>query len=374
MAAIKELRESIEKENAKRAWDREVKALQSICKLRLLHVVDIVAMIAIGKKQYFVFPWADGGNLLSLWKSRDSHDHRSDIARRYIPDILNQLVGLTGALKRLHTFHHGNAASYRHGDLKPENILIFNIKNQKSLGVWKMADLGLARYHMAATGDRLRTKSNSGAGTISYQPPETVNAKIAPTSRLYDVWSVGCILLQLLTWLLYGTGKIDELTRSTKSVFAQDESSYWSASWNETQGYHDIKIHSSVKKHMKQMKQDLQGSKALRDLLSIVEHRLLVVKLPPSATSSQPGRRANALELHDSVKGIQAACSDQSYWFSGVNIVKQASLLQIPQGQTLGVGKGNKVSSNSLISSTNNRVSLDLQSNSDNDNLNAGCE
>lgn len=351
MAAIKELRETIQGNSAKRAWEREVKALRGICCLGLTHVVDIKAMITIGKKQYFVFPWADGGNLLDLWRSRDSHRDRSDITRQRIPDLVNQLVGLARALTRLHTYSHGNAASYRHGDLKPENILIFDSKIQGSLGVWKMADLGLARYHMAATGDPLRTKSISGAGTISYQPPETTtNAKAAPTSRLYDVWSMGCIILQLMTWLIYGTRKVDELTRNTKSVFAKDESSYWSASWIEGRGYYNVNIHSSVKHHMAQMKQDVQGSGALRDLLSIVEDKLLVVKLPPSATKLQEGCRVNASYLYLSLLRIQAACKDQRYWLSGRNIAKQASYLQIPQGQTLGIGRGNKVSSKSLIS------------------------
>lgn len=331
-------------------------------------------MIAIGKKQYFIFPWADGGNLQDLWKSQDSHHQRSNIAQQRIPDIVNQLVGLADALATLHAFRHGNADSYRHGDLKPENILVFHSQNPNSLGVWKMADLGLARYHMAATGDRIHPTSNSGAGTISYQPPESVKAKSAPTSRLYDIWSMGCIILQLMTWLLYGNRKVYELTENTKSVFAKGESSYWSAAWTEENGYHNINVHRSVKDHMKQMRRHLQGSKALRDLLSIVEDKLLVVKLPPSATTSKPGCRANASELHSSLVDIQAACKDQSYWFSDANIVKQASLLQVPQEQTLGIGRGNKVSSNSSISSIQCRFPLHLQSNSNDNNLDVGRE
>lgn len=348
--------------------------MRGICDLGLPHVVDIAAMISIGKKQFFIFPWADGGNLHNLWKSRDSYHDRSQVARQHIPNMMHQLVGLADALARMHAFSYGKAASYRHGDLKPENILVFSKNNHDFPGVWKMADLGLARYHMAATGDRITVTSNSGAGTISYQPPESINARAAPTSRLYDIWSMGCVILQLLTWLLYGTRKIDELTRNTKSVFAKDESSYWIASWNERRGYHNIDIHPAVKKHMAQMRRDLQGSEALSELLCIVESRLLVIKLPPSATSSQEGCRANASELHTSLQSIQAACRNQYYWFSGVNIVKQASLLEIPQGQNLGVGRGNKVSSNSSISSIHNNVVLHLKSNSDDNNLDAGRE
>lgn len=360
MAAIKELRESIGDGNAKRAWEREVEALQEICRLRLRHVVDIAAMISIAKKQYFLFPWADGGNLLDLWKSRDNHQDRSDIARRHIPEIVSQLVGLTSALARLHAFSHSDESSYRHGDLKPENILVFDTNNPNFLGFWKMADLGLARYHMVATGDRLYVTSNSGAGTISYQPPESVHANSAPTSRLYDIWSMGCIILQLMTWLLYGTSEIDELTRNTKSVFAKDESSYWIAAWNDRDGYHNINIHHSVKNHIARMRSTVQGSRALQDLLDIIENDLLVVKLPDNAMATEPGCRTNAAGLHQSLREIQARCEVQEYWFSGRNVVKQASLLQIPQGRTLDVGRRNKVSSNSSISSVLDNILLSV--------------
>lgn len=353
MAAIKALVESIENKNGKRAWEREVQALQKICRLRLPNVVEIAAMITIGKQPHFIFPWADGGSLLNLWKTRNSHHDRSEISRRLIPDIVSQLVGLAEALKSLHNLQHGNASSYRHGDLKPENILIFDSKNDSFPGVWKMADLGLARYHEAATGLRKDVTSNSGAGTISFQPPESFRPNAAPTSRLYDIWSMGCIILQLVTWLLYGASEINELTLKTKSSFVRNESAYWnSSSWSDKGGHVGIRVHTSVKEHITRMKRDVRGLKALQDLLSIIEDKLLVVELPKRPSVPEPGCRTNAEDLHRSLKAIQAACKDPKYWSSGRNIVKQASHLQIPQGQTLGIASGNKVSSNFLISST----------------------
>lgn len=318
-------------------------------------MVDITAMFAKGKKQYFVFPWANGGNLYSLWEKHDGYDSspsRSEIAHRFIPSIIKQLVGLAHALKKLHAFSHGSAASYRHGDLKPENILVFDYKERGFPGIWKMADLGLARYHFAATGERKATTSNSGAGTISYQPPESIHAKAAATSRLYDIWSMGCIILQMMTWLLYGTRKLDELTtRTTPAAFARDQSSYWTATYDGRR-YHNISVHPYIITHMAQMRQDVQNSKALQDLLFIIEHKLLVVKRPPNATVTwAEGYRTNAADLHQSLQKIQVACKDPGYCVSGRGISQQASFLQIPQGQTLGVKKGKKVSSNSSISS-----------------------
>lgn len=312
-------------------------------------------MFAKGKKQYFVFPWANGGNLSNLWKKHDGYYGsygRSDIAYRLIPAIVKQLVGLAHALKELHTFSHGSAASYRHGDLKPENILVFDYEERGFPGVWKMADLGLARYHYKATGDRKYVTSNSGAGTISYQPPESIYAKASATSRLYDIWSMGCILLQMMTWLLYGTRKLSELTtNTTPAAFARDQSSYWTATYHGGK-YHNIRIHPAVQDHMRQMKRDVQGSKALQALLSVIEDKLLVVKRPPNTTVPwAKGFRTNAADLHQSLREIQVECKNPGYCVSGRGIAQQASFLQVPQGQTLGVEKRNKVSSNSSISS-----------------------
>lgn len=357
MAAIKELRESIERDEARRAWKREVNALQDICKLRLPHVVEIAAIIAIGKRQYFLFPWADGGNLANFWRSRNSYRDRFIIADQHISSIVHQLVGLAGALEKLHAFSHGSSASYRHGDLKPENILIFDINNPGFLGTWKMADLGLAKYHILSTDGRVKPSSNFGAGTISYQPPESFRPRAAPTSRLYDIWSMGCIILQLMTWLLYGIEKVNELMMETKSVFTNGESSYWTAtSWDEAAGHRNIKIQSAVQDHMAKMKLRVEGSRALQDLLFIIEQKLLVVQLPPNATTAKQGCRTNAADLHRSLQRIENNCKDPGYWKSGHNIVKQASSLQIPQGQNLGVGLRNKVSSNFLISSIQDKL------------------
>lgn len=313
-------------------------------------------MIGIGAKRYFVFPWADGGNLSAFWKDRDSHEVRSRIACRHIPDIMAQLAGLASALVNLHNFKHSKSESdsYRHGDLKPENILLFGNKHA-NLSIWKLADLGLAKYHIAATQDRnFYPTSKTGGGTISYQPPESVSSDpCAPTSRLYDIWSMGCIILQLLTWLLYGTGKINDLTENTKSVFTHGkESSYWTASWSEKRGFKNVDIHPVIKKHMQQMKRDLKGSNALMDLLLIIQNQLLVIDLPPNAGKSKPGCRSNAKGLLKSLKAIQTAGKrNHTYWISDRNLVKQASTLQLPQRRSFGIDRGNNVSSNSSITS-----------------------
>jgi len=52
--------------------------------------------------------------------------------------------------------------------------------------------------------------SSTRFGTEVYEPPEAVIQRLAPRSRLYDIWSFGCIMLEFVIWLLYGQKGLDE--------------------------------------------------------------------------------------------------------------------------------------------------------------------
>lgn len=87
----------------------------------------------------------------------------------------------------------------RHGDLKPENILWFKPYNHQSrFGVLKISDFGLTRFH------RTRSKSHFESVAVSptYRPPEYDIAQMV--SQSYDIWTLGCVLLEFITWYLRG--------------------------------------------------------------------------------------------------------------------------------------------------------------------------
>ncbi len=73
-----------------------------------------------------------------------------------------------------------------HCDLKPANILSVNQK-------WKLADFGLIR-HIDDNKTYLETVNT--AGTIVYMPPEAFEGNI---SSAWDVWSLGIMLVEMLT-------------------------------------------------------------------------------------------------------------------------------------------------------------------------------
>jgi serine/threonine protein kinase len=80
--------------------------------------------------------------------------------------------------------------------MKPENILRF--RDRTRVGILKIADMGLAKHHAVAT--YLRPRTSTRYGTVRYEPPEVMTHKLAEEgrSRLYDIWSMGCITLELI--------------------------------------------------------------------------------------------------------------------------------------------------------------------------------
>jgi serine/threonine protein kinase len=143
LIAIKELKISFEDDRIFQIQSLDPKAeaetLGTIRQLDHPHLIKAIATYRRGSKCYFIFPWADNGNLRDFWENNDSDSQMSSI--RW---VLEQLEGFYDALQKLH------GRQCRHGDLKPENILCF--KDEESfLGILVIADVGLAKIHMNPT-------------------------------------------------------------------------------------------------------------------------------------------------------------------------------------------------------------------------------
>lgn len=193
------------------------------------HLLPVYAAYRQGKYYSFIFPWADGGSLHDLWmreprflKQRvfvdiheDTSAHRT---RKVITWLAGQLAGLTGkyGLGFLHDTQFLEPVQPTlvvpeekeqlygiHGDIKPHNILYFEQdKNggQCGLGLFKISDFGLTGFHSALTRSR---QPPTGPHSPTYRAPE-YGMSATYLSRKYDIWSLGCVLLQFLTWLISG--------------------------------------------------------------------------------------------------------------------------------------------------------------------------
>lgn len=94
----------------------------------------------------------------------------------------------------------------RHGDIKPENVLWFKQDSgHPEFGILKMSDFGLTTFHRALT---TGVRVEDVRVTNTYSAPER---EIDETlSRPFDVWSLGCIFLEFVTWILLGSKNISK--------------------------------------------------------------------------------------------------------------------------------------------------------------------
>jgi hypothetical protein len=173
--ALKTVRAGLPADRAARARERlrvEVRAMR-----RLTHpgIVTFVRGDEDADPPYFVMELCPGGSLAALAEGRG-------------PLAGDEAVALLEPLVKAVEYAHGQGVAHR--DLTPNNVL------RAADGRWKLTDFGLAKRlarddGLTATGCRL--------GTESFAAPEQWDGRPVADWRRADVYSLGALLLFLLT-------------------------------------------------------------------------------------------------------------------------------------------------------------------------------
>jgi len=292
------LHSGLEKENFRTFVKAEYQTLDILRGFENKHLIKATAFYkqktGDTEDYCFVFPWAEHGNLRKFWKEKIPSIYDNN----YMKWVFDQLEGLASAI---HTLHHKNAQSCRHGDLKPENVLCFNKRNSPNPPnppnvkdhtscVFVISDVGLARIHDKSTHLRSRSKMATGE-TIAYAAPETEIFPERATSRRYDIWSLGCLYLEFVIWLLYG---IEELERFGKEISMRFYTITDSAASLKVDGMKAAQINPVVKTWIEHIKKDWRCARtdledtAISRLIALVEERLLVVTANPDPKDPTP--------------------------------------------------------------------------------------
>ena len=67
-------------------------------------------------------------------------------------------------------------------------------------GVIQLADFGISGFHHTNTRSNLRLDGN----TKTYRAPESELEDGQKVSRSIDIWSLGCVFLEFITWVVLG--------------------------------------------------------------------------------------------------------------------------------------------------------------------------
>ncbi|KAJ4351965.1 uncharacterized protein N0V89_007310 [Didymosphaeria variabile] len=199
----------------------EARVLKRLNDLEDPHIIRLLGTFSYENHFHMIFPWANG-NLQDFWKTYidDPTARSTGLLAQW---LCKQMIGLCNALNNVHntqrserrpqdlTLDFDTRTHGRHGDIKPENILWFkkdgHRTDQESLGVLKLADFGLADFHS----ERSKSDANAKGVTQTYQAPEVDVLRVV--SQKYDMWSLGCVLLEFAVWYVDGWEGVDNFSQ-----------------------------------------------------------------------------------------------------------------------------------------------------------------
>ena len=160
------------------------------------HILPLLDSGEAGGLLYYVMPYVEGESL------RDRLTREKQLP---LSDALQIAREVADALS------HAHRLGIVHRDIKPENILLGD-------GHARVADFGIARA-VSAAGDESLTGTGLTLGTPTYMSPEQASGEREVDARS-DVYSLGCVLYEMLAGQPPYTGATPEAIRARKFLEA----------------------------------------------------------------------------------------------------------------------------------------------------------
>lgn len=247
--------------------------------IRLLVTFEVKRVSEQGHESstfYLVFPWAEG-DLWHFWRMHQTIDDR-------IPRCVwmaEQCHRLAVALMCVHNERELHLRRFqdvkkdehdlygRHGDVKAENILYFETEN-----ILVMADFGLGRLHTKIS--RSNQDPKTLERTATYRAPEfdTSQGKI---SRSCDIFSLGCMFLEFVTWYLAGWDSVFEEFpnyRLEKDIYDFLSDTFFQIEGSPGDTKRPI-IKPRVLEWIRKLRQNSNCNQYILDFLALIENRML---------------------------------------------------------------------------------------------------
>ncbi|PSN74472.1 kinase-like protein [Corynespora cassiicola Philippines] len=166
--------------------------------------------------------------------------------------LIKNTLGLMEALSQLH--HSSTGHIIIHLDIRPENILIFDGEDDRNGEIWKLADFDQAKIQRESESGRfsLDETDKSPCHTPHYssvRPPPQSRCFDAPeimdgkASSKSDVWSLACLICQILSFLYLGQKGLAGLqTELAASWNTNGDYRYYRKNWIERRGFFDSEM------------------------------------------------------------------------------------------------------------------------------------
>jgi serine/threonine protein kinase len=191
------------------------------------------------------------------------------------------------------------------------------------------------------------TKEKESWRTRWYEPPDLQadlhNLHQGKISRLFDIWSMGCVIFETMLWILYGS---DSITQFLRANGLEPEEKSATPYWRKIHGKYEVT--KTAKQWMNHIiNNDPEGKCAIGDVVKLVRDRLLRIDLPPDSDKFSEGYRTNASDLKDQLGEIIRMAERDEYLFSGRD---RSKYLEPPQSEAPRATESLHAGSGSLLS------------------------
>ncbi|KAF6839179.1 serine/threonine protein kinase [Colletotrichum plurivorum] len=278
------------------------------------HLIQLQLTYRHGDRYFLVFPWADG-NLQKFWKKNTGvfNPSRSNDTKWFF----TQCRGLLRALRKIHHFSSmsgpgnnipdlgdlnsilGQKDYGRHGDIKPENILWFE-KHDGNDNYLVIADFGLTSFNTAHSRSKVANDAVTGCSGTHRPPEMDLKSEISPR---YDIWSLGCVYLEFVSWFLLGYAETHHtftghrLNEERQQGKRAPEDTFYIVYQRHTgtERVPDAKVKDSVVKWIDKLHSQKHCTEPLHVFLDLILFKMLVTKPSDRWTCEQVSTEVNSL-------------------------------------------------------------------------------
>ncbi|KAF3034086.1 hypothetical protein E8E12_005727 [Didymella heteroderae] len=284
---------------------REVFFHRAMAKLSHDHLLKCLASFVFSSKYHMIYEKAD----CNVEEFMKRYADPRKLANFTSGHLAQQLFGLADALCFIHNQGSSDSqvdtkllgvpkkSSRRSGyihDIKPENLLMFIYNRSAGKTYWiRMSDFSCAKVvdilETVSGKNRDSWKTASKSGTPVYRAPEAITE--GRTSRPYDLFSLGCVFLELLVWFLDGYDALKAFRDQRECLLSpntyEDEGFYYKTTDDE-----EFRLRDAVAKKIEDVRSRCSGT--LKDVADVI----------PNLLQMDPQQRPTAKQLVDILKPI----------------------------------------------------------------------
>ncbi|KAL1795665.1 hypothetical protein ACET3X_005889 [Alternaria dauci] len=202
----------------------------------------------------------------------------------------------------------------RHGDINPGNILWYDDSDADHdglKGTLKLADFGQAELNTLLS----RTQPRDVANTLTYRPPESdLQPKIVRQS--YDIWCLGCVYLEFITWVLGGKSLLLTFSREriTPDAFQNNQptDTFFQVVRDQETEQPEVMVKKAVTLFIDELHRHPNCTDYLHDFLNMIQTEMLVVDSAQRASCADIWRWLK--RMHDDCSQQEGYADERNLW------------------------------------------------------------